>query len=66
MSSVYYLFIIRSPGFGLVFINYNAFATLSLAYKYYSPTHYTKGTITQNALFDDCIKIQFSQYSNNI
>jgi len=35
---------------------------LLLAYSYYSPTHYTKGTITHYALFDNCIKIQFSRH----
>ena len=35
---------------------------LSLAYNSYLLIHYTKGTITQYALFDNCTKIQFSRH----
>lgn len=59
----FHLLIISSLSFGSIFINYINFFTLTLAYKYYSPTHYTKGTITLIALFDYCIKIHFSFYS---
>lgn len=45
MSSAYCLFIIRSFGFGSIFINYFIFISLALVYKNYSLIHYTKGTI---------------------